>query len=122
MADTSCTNVPCTGQSKGVPGALYLGGCTGYSITLCGDGGTLSGAGSIQVYGWPEFPKTGTSGLNLWARNKALDETVTVPSGTQCQRFAGHVADGTGWIYGAPTGVTVSAGVVSEEIDATCSN
>jgi hypothetical protein len=112
---------PCHGNSKilGNLGALHLAGCSSYSIAICGDGGTLSGAGTVQIWSWPEFPSD-AGGLNLWARNKGLDETITVAGTTQCQRFPGHVADGMGWIYPAPNSVTVSAGVVSVEVDAVC--
>ena len=125
--DTACRNHMTSGDCNGQPaaaaliGGLCLSGCQSYRIILSGDGGTLSGGGTVQIYAWPEFPKD-AGGQNLWARNPQLDETVSVVAGTQSQIFAGHVSDGMGCIYPAPSGVTVSGGVVSVNVEAACSN
>lgn len=120
-AETGCASYPCTGQSKSLTGALYLGGCTGYRLIIYGDGGTLSGGGTVNIYGWPEFPAD-AGGANLWAQNLGLTETITVPAGSPSQIFLGHAADGIGWIYAAPNGITLSAGVPNVDLEAVCAN
>lgn len=110
LPPNSYTGATC-GQSGTVPGALHLATCTAYQVTVTGDGGNLSGVGTLNCFYWPETPQdAGTQ--NLWGPCvSALNESVTTNGGT-IQNFQGHTATGGGWIYFNPTAVTVSAGGV----------
>lgn len=124
------------GQSSTVAGALHVRGCQSYQVFMCavvssGTQQTLSGAGTLQVYDFPEAVGAIVAGpgIALWHRNPGLDETVTVTatscggSACACQAFPAHNASGLDWIYLAPTSVTVSGGTtVNVLIEAQCRN
>lgn len=96
----SCTGTAPTTQYEGM--GLY--GVTSYRLTACAASGqTLSGAGTLQAYGF-------NSAENVWVRNPGLDQSVTA-SGKQCQAFPDFLV---GIQYGrvrfVSSGVTVSGG------------
>lgn len=114
----TCTPARTPGQSSTIPNALHLTSCTGYQITICASSGqTLSGAGTIDIYYWPDWP--GPLTLTTWPKDPGLVETVTAT--TRCQTFPTHTTTGLGWIYPAANAVTVSAGTtVNVLVEAVC--
>lgn len=124
LTATAATTAPSSHRSTGVPGALHLTGCYGYRITMCAPTGqTLSGAGSAQVYYYADY------GTVSWSRNPGIDEAVSVISTScagaacQCQTFPDRALLGLsgGWIYVAPSSVTMSGGTsVTVTVEATC--
>lgn len=129
------TSVPprTPGQSSTINGALHLVGCSGYRITLCAPPGqTLAGAGTVQVYYWPDYLSP-SNNITVWPRNKGLDETVPTTSATDCNggacrcvTFPDHPTFGLngGWIYAAPNAVTLSGSgpSVTVLIEAVCAS
>lgn len=119
------------GQSSSVPGALHLAGCFGYRVIMTADAGqgftsNITG-GSVTICSWPEFPMADGG---PWGQNPQLKETVPSGYSGQSITFAGHTADGLGWIYPAATTVSTlqpfdagfDAGAVSVSVEATCGN
>lgn len=101
-------------NSSTLAGAIRLNAGAGYRVTICAaNGNTLSGAGTIPVYYFPDA----AGSLGKWSRNPGLDETIAVGatscngSPCQCETFADHAAAVPGgFIYLAPNGITLSAG------------
>ncbi len=100
---------------------LKMNAATGYRLYVCATtaAATLSGAGSLLMYYWP----IGKGSPSAWARNKGLDESVTVTAtscvesdagtkGCHCQVFPDHVVAASvgGYMYPVANAITVSSG------------
>lgn len=87
---------------------VSLSGVKRFRLSVCADGGTLSGAGTMQAY---------LKGATAPERNKSLDAPVNVTA-TDCQGAACacvvfpdfEVGVGVGEFMFATNGITVSAG------------
>jgi hypothetical protein len=95
-----------SGSSIGT--AINLRGANGLRVSICGNGGNLSGAGAAQAYVLND--RTG-----LIERNPTLDKTITVTatscagSACPCELFPDTPISGSrvgGWVMYVPVGVT----------------
>jgi hypothetical protein len=100
----TCAAGSCSGSSPTTStNGMTLGGVRSFRITICAaSGNTLSGAGTMQAWGF-------SNAEGIWVRNSDLDLTVSLS--TRCQRWAdlltGVSYDRVDYISNA---VTVSGG------------